>query len=135
MAVYDDWADSFGLDPTATTGPTAGAPTADPDGDSFNNQQEYAFGTNPTEGTPSLLSTETVSGNLTVTWLERAGVTYNVQSTVNLATTPFANDGSVTVVAGPTEPAPPAGYTRKQFTIAEPAGNGFYRVTAATTAP
>jgi hypothetical protein len=51
---YNDWADSFGLDPTATTGPTAGAPTADPDGDSFNNQQEYAFGTNPTEGTPSL---------------------------------------------------------------------------------
>jgi hypothetical protein len=72
---------------------------------------------------------------LTVTWLERADVTYNVQSTVNLATTPFANDDTVTVVAGPTEPAPPAGYTRKQFTIAEPTGNGFYRVLAATTAP
>ena len=131
---YDSWASGFGLDPAVTTGPTAGAPTADPDGDSFNNAQEYAFGTNPTQGTASLLGTETASGNLTVTWLERAGVTYNVQSTANLATTPFANDGTVPVVAGPTEPAPPSGYTRKQFTV--PAtGQKFYRVTGATAAP
>jgi hypothetical protein len=51
-----------------------------------------------------------------------------VQSTVNLATTAFANDG-VTVSAGPTDPAPPAGYTRKQFTV--PAtSNKFFRVRA-----
>ena len=128
---YDAWADSFGLDPAVTTGPTAGAPTADPDSDGFNNQQEYAFGTNPTQGTSSLLSTEASGGNLIIRWLERAGVTYTPQSTVNLATTAFANDGTVTVVAGPTDPAPPTGYTRKQFTV--PAtGNKFYRVTATT---
>jgi hypothetical protein len=131
---YNTWASGFGLDPAVTTGPTAGAPTADPDGDSFSNQQEYAFGTNPTQGTASLLSTESSGGNLIVRWLERAGVTYNVQSTANLATTAFANDGTVTVVAGPTDPAPPAGYTRKQFSV--PAtGNKFYRVTGTTAAP
>jgi hypothetical protein len=126
---YDSWASGFGLDPAVTTGPTAGAPTADPDGDSFNNQQEYAFGTNPTQGTASLLSTESSGGNLIVRWFERAGVTYNVQSTANLATTAFANDGTVSVVAGPTDPAPPAGYTRKQFTVPA-SGQKFYRVTA-----
>jgi hypothetical protein len=131
---YDTWASSYGLDPAVTTGPTAGAPAADPDGDTFNNAQEYAFGTNPTQGTPSLLSTETAAGNLTVTWLERSDVTYNVQSTANLATTPFANDATVTIVAGPTDPAPPAGYTRKQFTVTA-SGQKFYRVTGATPAP
>jgi hypothetical protein len=126
---YNSWASGFGLDPTVTTGPTAGAPTADPDGDSFNNQQEYAFGTNPTVGSPSLLSTQSSGGNLIVRWLERADVTYTPQSTANLATTAFGPDAGITVVAGPTDPAPPAGYTRKQFTV--PAtGNRFYRVTA-----
>jgi hypothetical protein len=126
---YDSWASGFGLDPAVTTGPTAGAPTADPDSDGFNNQQEYAFGTSPIVGSPSLLSTQSSGGNLIVRWLERAGVTYTPQSTANLATTAFGPDAGITVVAGPTDPAPPAGYTRKQFTV--PAtGNRFYRVTA-----
>ena len=106
-------------------------PTADPDGDSFTNEQEYAFGTNPTEGNGSLLTTESSGGNLTVTWLERADVTYNVQSTTNL-TTPFANDGTVTVENGPIEPAPPTDYTRKQFTVTAD-GQTFYRVTGTTS--
>ena len=66
-----------------------------------------------------------------VTWLQRSDVTYNVQSTGNLATTAFANDGTVSVVDGPTDPAPPAGYTRKQITVPA-SGSKFYRVTAAT---
>jgi hypothetical protein len=129
---YNSWASGFGLDPDVTTGPNAGAPTADPDGDGFNNQQEFAFGTNPTLGSPSLLSTTASGGNLIVRWLERAGVTYNPQSTANLATTAFGPDAEISVVAGPADPAPPAGYTRKQFTV--PAtGNKFYRVTATTS--
>lgn len=128
-SVYNNWASSFNLDPAVATGPNAGAPTADPDGDNFTNAQEYAFGTNPTVGSPSLLTTESSGGNLTVTWLERSDVTYSVQSTVDLATLAFAADPAVTVVNGPTEPAPPAGYLRKQFTIATP-GKKFLRVTA-----
>jgi hypothetical protein len=128
---YNSWASGFGLDPAVTTGPTAGAPTADPDGDSFTNAQEYAFGTNPTQGNGALLSTTSSGGNLTVIWLQRGDVTYTPQSTANLATTPFANDFSVTVVNGPVEPAPPAGYISRQFTVTA-TGNKFYRVTGTT---
>jgi hypothetical protein len=53
-----------------------------------------------------------------------------VQSTGNLSTS-FANDGTVSVVDGPVSPTPPAGYTRKQFTVPA-SGSKFYRVTAAT---
>ena len=123
---YDTWASGFGLDPATT-----GAPTADPDGDSFSNAQEYAFGTNPTQGNDSLLTSTASGGNLVVTWLQRSDVTYNVQSTGNLATTAFANDGTVSVVDGPVSPTPPAGYTRKQFSVPA-SGSKFYRVTAAT---
>jgi hypothetical protein len=124
-SAYDTWASGFGLDPATT-----GAPTADPDGDSFSNAQEYAFGTNPTQGNGSLLSSTASGGNLVVTWLQRSDVTYNVQSTGNLATS-FANDGTVSVVDGPVSPTPPAGYTSKQFTVPA-SGSKFYRVTAAT---
>ncbi len=123
---YNTWASGFGLNPATT-----GAPTADPDGDSFSNAQEYAFGTNPTQGNGSLLSSTASGGNLVVTWLERGDVIYNVQSTGNLATTAFANDGTVSVVEGPVSPTPPAGYTRKQITVPA-SGSKFYRVTAAT---
>lgn len=124
---YDDWLLSHGLDPSAPQS----APDADADGDKFTNGQEYAFGTSPAKGDPSLLTTTSASDELTVTWLQRSDVTYNVQSTTNLATTAFANDGTVSVVDGPTDPAPPAGYTRKQITVPA-SGSKFYRVTAAT---
>jgi hypothetical protein len=125
-SAYDTWAGSYGLNPA-----TNGAPTADPDGDSFTNAQEYAFGTSPIVANGALLGTTASGGNLVVTWLERSDVTYNVQSTANLATTPFANDGTVSVVNGPAEPTPPAGYTRKQFTVPT-TGAKFYRVRATT---
>jgi hypothetical protein len=123
VSAYDGWASSYSL-----TGADA-LPTADPDKDGLNNNNEYAFGTNPTVSNATLLTATTSAGNMTVTWVERnSGFVYNVQSTVNLATTAFAND-AVTVSAGPTDPAPPAGYTRKQFTV--PASNNkFFRVRA-----
>ena len=58
-------------------------------------------------------------------------MTYNLQSTANLATTAFANDGAVSVVDGPVSPTPPAGYTRKQITVPA-SGQKFYRVTGTT---
>jgi hypothetical protein len=125
---YGSWAGGFGLDPAVTTGPTAGAPGADPDNDAFTNEQEYAFGTNPTVGTANLLDTESSGGNLTVIWLQRGDLPYSVQGTDNLAATPFASI-TVTITDGPTTPEPPAGYTRKQFTV--PAtGRQFYRIQA-----
>jgi hypothetical protein len=124
VSSYDGWATSYGL-----SGADA-LPASDPDKDGLNNNNEYAFGTNPTVSNASLLSATTTGGNMTVTWIERnSGFTYAVQSTVNLATTAFANDGAVTVVAGPTDPAPPTGYTRKQFTVPA-SSNKFFRVRA-----
>jgi len=125
-SAYETWASGFGLDPATT-----GAPTADPDGDSFSNAQEYAFGTNPTQGNDSLLTSTASGGNLVVTWLQRSDVTYFVQSTGNLATTAFANDGTVSVVDGPILPTPPSGYARKQITVPA-SGQRFYRVTGTT---
>jgi hypothetical protein len=127
---YDSWASSYGLNATVTTGPTAGAPTADPDSDSFTNQQEYAFGTNPTESTAGLLTTSNGLDGLTVVFLTRSGLNYNVQTTDNLSTTAFSNNGSVSVVDGPTSPTPPSGYIRKQFTIVPSGSKNFYRVLA-----
>jgi hypothetical protein len=121
---YDAWAASYSL-----TGADA-LPTADPDKDGLNNSNEYAFGTNPTVSNASLLSATTTGGNMTVTWIERdSGFTYAVQSTANLATTPFANDGSVSPSPSGSQAGVPTGYTRKQFTV--PAtGNKFFRVRA-----
>ncbi|MEX1114518.1 MAG: autotransporter-associated beta strand repeat-containing protein [Akkermansiaceae bacterium] len=53
---YTTWATSFGLEnPWVTLGnPTLnGEPTADPDGDGVTNNEEYAFGLNPTSGASS----------------------------------------------------------------------------------
>ena len=124
---YDAWADSYGLNPA-----TNGAPTADPDGDSFSNAQEFAFGTNPTQGNAALTRASLSGGNLTVTYLERnSDVTYAVQNTSNLAAGPW-NPASVTPTTAVDQTGVPTGYTRKQFSV--PAtGSGFYRVTATTT--
>jgi hypothetical protein len=136
---YDTWASSYSLDPAVTTGPTAGAPTADPDSDSFTNQQEYAFGTNPTQATAGLLSSSTSGGNLTVTFIARkTGLTYNVQTTDNLSTTAFTNNASVTssVENSPDQTGlPDINYERKQFTIVPSGSRNFYRVVASEQAP
>jgi hypothetical protein len=87
---YEAWATGYGLDPTVTSGPTAGAPTADPDKDGFYNSNEYAFGTNPTVPNGSLTSTSISGDTMTVSWAgPAAGVSYVVQMTTDLATTPF----------------------------------------------
>jgi hypothetical protein len=123
-SAYDAWAAGYSL-----TGASA-LPTADPDNDGLNNNNEYAFGTNPTLSNASLMSATTSAGNMTVTWIERnSGFTYAVQSTVNLATTAFANDGSVTPTTSGNQAGVPSGYTRKQFTVAA-SNNKFFRVRA-----
>ena len=123
-SAYDAWAAGYSL-----SGASA-LPTADPDNDGLNNNNEYAFGTNPTLSNASLMSATTSAGNMTVTWIERnSGFTYAVQSTVNLTTTAFANDGSVTPTTSGNQAGVLSGYTRKQFTVAA-SNNKFFRVRA-----
>ena len=123
-SAYDAWAAGYSL-----SGASA-LPTADPDNDGLNNNNEYAFGTNPTLSNTSLMSATTSAGNMTVTWIERnSGFIYNVQSTTNLATTAFANDGSITPTTSVDQSGVPSGYTRKQFTVTA-SNNKFFRVRA-----
>jgi hypothetical protein len=123
-SAYDAWAASYSL-----TGANA-LPTADPDNDGLNNNNEYAFGTNPNVANAALMTATTTSGNMTVSWIERnSGLAYAVQSTTNLVTTAFANDGSVTPTTSGNQAGVPTGYTRKQFTV--PASNNkFFRIRA-----
>ncbi|MFM8494952.1 MAG: putative Ig domain-containing protein [Planctomycetia bacterium] len=134
---YESWATFYGLNATATTGPSAGAPAADPDSDTFTNQQEYAFGTNPTQANAGLVTTSTTGGNLTVIFLVRSGLDYNVQSTDNLSTTAFANNSAVTgtVTDSSSQDGVPSGYTRRQFTITPSGSKNFYRVIASEQTP
>lgn len=126
---YNAWAGGYSLDPAVTSGPTAGAPTADPDNDGFNNQSEYAFGTDPTQGNAALLSTSVSGGNMIVTWLQRTDAApgaYKVKTTPSLDT-PFTVDATLTaaITDGAATPTPPAGYVRKQVSVATSSGRNF----------
>ena len=123
---YDTWATGYEL-----TGEAA-LPEADPDGDGFTNQQEYAFGTNPTQATAGLLTTSNGIDGLTVVFLTREDLDYNVQTTDNLSTTAFSNNDTVTesVSVSGDQNGVPSGYIRKQFTIEPGPGKNFYRVVA-----
>lgn len=119
---YNSWAEGYGLDPDTT-----GAPGSDPDGDSFDNAAEFAFGTNPNQGNASLLKTAVSGGNLVLSWLERtdASVTYTVQERTDLATGSWLPSGAqVTAGSGP---PPPVDYAWKQISVSA-TGKMFYRV-------
>ena len=107
--------------------------TADPDGDGFNNNMEFAFDGNPTVPTANLLGATSSGGNMTITFVARntipAGVAYQVQSTTNLVSG-FTNDYTVNVIPSLDQSGIllPAQYQRRQFTVPTPAKKVFYRV-------
>jgi DNA/RNA endonuclease G (NUC1) len=59
-------------------------PAADPDGDGYTNEQEYAFGLDPTAPGGSLTQQTTENGQLVVRYLQRTGVDYVVDTSVDL---------------------------------------------------
>jgi fibronectin-binding autotransporter adhesin len=128
---YASWVSFWqGVNPGFTN--TAGA--ADPDGDSFDNNEEFAFDGNPTVGTAALLTATKVGANAVFQWVQRknppGGVTYQVRGTTNLATGPWTNAVvTVTNSANTNGINIPADYERKEFQV--PATNrSFYRVQA-----
>lgn len=99
---------------------------ADFDRDGFTNGSEFAYGTNPTVGNASLTDPQPVSGNLVVTFLRRASVSYSVQKSANLADA-FVTDPAVTVARYEPQGTVPSGYEKVFFS--QPAtGKSFYRV-------
>ena len=127
---YSSWLTNY---PSLTGANTNG--TADPDGDGFNNNLEFAFNGNPTTGTPSLLTVTNVGGIANFTFIATTnGVSYQAQSTTNLATSPWTNSPiSVANAADQTGITPAlAGYVRKSF-VTNASGKIFYRVVATIT--
>jgi autotransporter-associated beta strand protein len=122
----------------AVPGFTNTAGTANPDGDPFNNNMEFAFDGNPTIGSPALLTATKVGTNTVFNFVARknppGGVTYQVQSTTNLASGPWTTNAvTVSNSANTNGLNIPADYERKEFVV--PASGGqFFRVQA-TIAP
>lgn len=115
---YDNWLVNY---PSLTGSNTNGS--ADPDGDGFVNSNEYAFGTDPTIPTGSLLATIASNSVFKGSWNGPAsGVTYAVQYSTNLANMAFTNDPTITIesIGGV-----------MSFTN-EATGNKFFRVRAAS---
>jgi fibronectin-binding autotransporter adhesin len=128
---YNAWVAYWqGVDPGFTN--TAGS--ADPEGDTFINNLEFAFDGNPTIGSPALLTAVKSGTNAVFRYVARnSGVTYAVDATTNLATGGWTN-ASVTITnsAETNNINIPADYTRKEFTV--PAGSReFFRVRAVIT--
>ncbi|MBU3664274.1 MAG: hypothetical protein FGM15_00140 [Chthoniobacterales bacterium] len=120
---YSNWVGAWALSGSNTN------TTADPDGDGYDNYDEYAFGGNPTNPTPYLIN---ISGsNISYVGLTNAGTNYSVQNTTNLSTGPWTNySATVTNATNQLNIPLPAYYHRKEFTVPiTPGTNNFYRVT------
>jgi len=123
---YATWLTSY---PSLTGNATLG--TADPDGDGFNNDMEFAFDGDPTVPTSSLLTATSAAGNMTVTFVARkSGTTYQVQSTTNLVSGFTNNPVLVTVSTDQPGVLLPDQYERRQFTAPITGSKIFFRVVA-----
>jgi autotransporter-associated beta strand protein len=131
---YDAWVAYWqGVDPNFTN--TAG--TANPDGDPFDNNEEFAFDGNPAVGTGALLTSVKVGTNVVFNYVALTNtnaVTYQVQNTTNLSVGPWSN--SVVMISNSANQSGISltnSYLRKEFAVPA-AGREFYRVQA-TIAP
>jgi len=110
--------------------------TADPDGDNFNNNTEFAFDGNPTVGSPSLITfSNSGSGNVAISYVRRkasaGGAAYLIQGnpTLTNAWTNYTPATIITNANGTNGIALPDYYERNTFEV--PAnGKNFYRVNA-----
>lgn len=120
---YSNWLTNY----PSLTGTNTNA-TADPEGDGFINQMEFAFGGNPTTGTPALLQAQKSGTNTDFTFIaDTNSLTYTVQFTTNLATGPWTN--TLVTISNATNQSGVllTNYVRLQFTVPA-SGNAFYRV-------
>jgi autotransporter-associated beta strand protein len=107
---------------------TNALPGADPDADGFDNQEEFAFGGDPTKGSPALLQATKVGTNANISFIaDTNALTYQVESRTNLATPSWTNV-AVTISNAPDQSGVLlTNYVRRQFTVPA-SGRSFYRV-------
>ena len=128
---YDTWVAYW---QTNSSGFTNTAGTDNPDGDPFDNNEEFAFDGNPTVGTGALLTAVKVGTNAVFNYVAMTNtnaVTYQVQVTGNL-TNGWTN-ASVTISNSLNQTNPVISqtnlYERKEFIVPATASQ-FYRVQA-----
>ena len=130
---YQDWV-SYWTTQSASFNGTSTNGTADPDGDGYVNDTEFAFDGNPTVPTATLLTTSTSAGNMTVSFIARnttpAGASYQVQETTNLNAGFVSSNATVSVSDNQTGTLVPVQYQRRQFTVPIADPKKFYRVHA-----
>jgi autotransporter-associated beta strand protein len=132
LSPYGSWLTNY---PSLTGSNTNG--TADPDGDGFNNNMEFAFDGNPTVGSPAMISVVSSGASSVFSFLastNTAAVSYMVQSTTNLATGPWGDNSGVTATITNSAnqanvPLYPS-YLRREFRVTPTGTNSFYRVKA-----
>ena len=130
VAPYDAWVAYWqGVDPAFTS--TAG--TDDPDGDLYDNNEEFAFDGNPTIGTGALLTATMVGRDVTFSYValdDANTAAYVVQATSDLAVGLWTNSAAVvTNSSDQSGISLPDRYSRKEFVV--PVTNReFYRVQA-----
>lgn len=121
---YDSWLTNY-----PTLQGSDALPASDPDGDGYANSMEFAFGGNPTVGTPALLSASRVGTNAVFSFIaDTNSVTYSAQKTTNLATGPWEAFAPTNLAVSTNQSGVLlSNYTRLQFS--EPAaGRSFFRV-------
>ena len=132
---YADWVSYW---QTNSSGFSDTAQAADPDGDGFNNASEYAFGGNPTVGTPALLTARSAGGGVYVDFLActNAVDSYQVLVTTNLASGSWLVDGSLSVTNSADQGGlpVPSTYVRRAFSVPS-IGNRFFRISSPVPAP
>jgi hypothetical protein len=119
---------------TNSAGFTNTAGTANPDGDPFDNNEEFAFDGNPTIGTGALLTATKVGTNAVFNYVALTNtnaVTYQVQNTTNLSAGPWSNSVvTISNSANQSGISQTNNYLRKEFVVPATTNN-FYRVQAA----
>ena len=128
---YDSWVAYWqGVYP----GFTSIGGTDNPDGDPFDNNEEFAFDGNPMVGTGALLFAAPDNHNVVFHYVARkdppGGVTYKVEHTTNLSVGPWTNSSVIVVTAADQSGLnSPADYERKEF-VTPSTNSSFFRVRA-----
>jgi hypothetical protein len=122
-STFDSWASGYGL----SSGSASAATTADPDGDGLSNAGEFAFGTNPVDGSSRAVTQSSVTGGIKIIYLQRSGLNYTVKSAVDLAA-----GFTGAVIPSKSDPQPdglPRGYEQWEATLTG-GDKGFLKVEA-----